>query len=168
MSRPLIINGDVAVIVLTQGHRAVIDAADAPLVVGNNWSALISKRRKAVYAVRVKQVDGKQKMILLHRYLLNAPNGVHVDHIDGDGLNCRRLNMRLCTQSENNLNTPMRSDNKSGFKGVSWEAKAKKWRAEIGRAGKVRTLGRFATASEAHAAYTAAALELFGEFARQS
>lgn len=168
MIRALIIDGNIATIVLSQGYRAVIDAIDAPFVAGNDWSALVLANRRKVYAVRVKQISGKQQTILLHRLLMNAPDNMHVDHKDGDGLNCRRDNMRVCTQAENNRNTPRRSDNRSGFKGVFWDTRAQKWRSEIRRDGISKHLGFFISPEDAHAAYSIAALELHGQFARLS
>jgi hypothetical protein len=166
MSRALVIQGDIVMVPLTRGCHAVIDAADIPLVEGSNWSAIVSKRRKAVYAGRVKQVAGQQKMILLHRHLMSAPDGMQVDHKDGDGLNCRRENMRLCTHADNQINKGVRVGTRSGLKGVSWEERAGRWKSEITLRGKKKWLGYFDTPDAAHAAYVRAAIDLHGEFAR--
>lgn len=90
-----------------------------------------------------------------------------LDHKDGDSLNNRFLNLRDSTHSQNMQNTVRRSDNKSGFKGVSWDAANSKWVARIRiPGGKYKNLGRFLDPEDAHRAYCSAANELFGEFAR--
>lgn len=164
--RPLRLVGNNAFVTLTRGYEAVIDRRDISLVDGRNWSVLISGRRKAKYACRVVVTDVGQKMILLHRVIIGAQQGQEVDHIDGDGLNNQRSNLRICTRSENTRNTGRRADNKSGFKGVFFETRAGRWRSEIRTNGKARYLGYFDSPEEAHQAYVAAAAEDHGSFAR--
>ncbi len=164
--RAILVDGPVAYVPLTRDYRAVIDAVDIPLVAGRNWSALVSKRRKAVYAARVETTCGAPKMILMHRLLSNAPDDVLVDHKDGDGLNNRRVNVRHCTRAQNNLNIGLRKDNRSRLKGVSLDKRINRWKAEIQRDGRRKFLGHFASAADAYAAYCAAAAELHGDFAR--
>jgi len=164
--RPIRIDGDVAYVTLTRGYDAIIDAADVPLVEGFNWSALISNKRKAVYAVRVEAAGGHQKMILMHRLVSCALDGMICDHIDGNGLNNRRSNVRHCTRAHNNLNTSVRRDNAVGLKGVCLDKRVDKWKAEIRRDGVSKFLGYFETAELAHAAYMAAAMRIHGEYAR--
>ena len=89
-----------------------------------------------------------------------------IDHRDGDGLNNRIANLRLATMSQNLANTGSRKSNKSGFKGVSWDKRKGKWKAEITKDGKSSFLGYFDLPAEGHAAYIAAAKRLHGEFAR--
>jgi hypothetical protein len=102
----------------------------------------------------------------LHRLLTDAPRGQDVDHIDGNGLNNQRSNLRVCTRSENLCNRGKNANNNSGFKGVSWDKRDLKWRAFIGIAGKRKNLGVHATPELAHAAYCEAAERLHGAFAR--
>lgn len=166
--REIRIEGDLAFITLTKGYVATIDSNDAPKVIGNNWCALTSPRRKAVYAVRVEQKDSIQRMIFMHRVIADAPDELHVDHKDGNGLNNRRENVRTCTQAQNNINTGVRADNKSGYKGVFWETRSRRWRSEIRRNGRSKHLGYFQTAELAYEAYSKASLLLHGEFARES
>ena len=160
------ISGDVAYIELTRGHVAIIDARDAELVGKWNWASLVAKR--TVYARRNRLVgDGPgSACILLHRVIMAAPDGLEVDHRNGNGLDNRRDNLRVATHADNMKNTRMRGNNTSGFKGVYWDNFTGRWMAAIGHQGKFKNLGRFDTAEEAHAAYSAAATELFGEFAR--
>ena len=89
-----------------------------------------------------------------------------IDHRDGDGANNRWENLRPASSSQNKQNTQRRRDNRSGFKGVSWIAEKSRFRAEIKIAGKARHLGYFRTAEAAHAAYSNAARDVFGDFAR--
>lgn len=165
--RPIRVEGPFAYVSLTRGYEAVIDALDVPKIEGRNWSALVSPKRKAVYAARVDTHNYKQSMVLMHRVIAGVSDDMHVDHIDGDGLNNRRANLRECTQAENNLNQGRRSDNKSGFKGVFFDNRSGKWRAEIRRGGTTTYLGFFESPAEGHEAYLAAAEELHGEFRRQ-
>ncbi len=158
--RQIFVSGKIAIITLTQGYVATIDAADVALVDGVNWCALVAPH--TVYAVRV--VRGTT--IRLHRQIMAAPDEFEVDHISGDGLDCRRKNMRLATCIQNARNARRGRANTSGFKGVSWHATGQKWQAMIWAGGKNKHLGHFTTPEAAHAAYVDAANRLFGEFAR--
>lgn len=144
---------------LTRGHDAVIDKADHDLVKSFHWVALSSGRR--TYAV-CREGGG---YLLMHRLITGAPDGLDVDHVDGDGLNNTRKNLRACSRSENIANTPRRSNNRSGFKGVSWHRGARKWRATIRQDGKQRHLGFFSDAKDAARAYDEVARELWGHHA---
>ncbi|QQK04793.1 HNH endonuclease [Burkholderia anthina] len=88
-----------------------------------------------------------------------------IDHRDNDGLNNRWANLRAATRKQNSKNRTMPSNNTSGYKGVNFDKKARKWVAQIGSDGKKIYLGRFEDPKEAHAAYCAAADKLHGEFA---
>lgn len=87
-----------------------------------------------------------------------------IDHIDGNPSNNRIDNLRICTQSQNNANACLRSDNSSGHKGVTWHNN--RWQARIKCDGRSIYLGRFEDKSAAQSAYQSAAYALFGEFAR--
>jgi hypothetical protein len=89
-----------------------------------------------------------------------------IDHINGDPADNRIANLRPATSSQNKANARKRSRNTSGWKGVSWHARDRKWRAMIGVAGRQQHLGYFDCPAEAHAAYVRAAEHHFGEFAR--
>ena len=162
--RPIRIEGNAAYVTLTKGHTAVIDAADIPLVEGRNWFAFETPR--TVYAACTDILDGKRRTRLMHRTIMDAPDGLDVDHIDSDGLNNSRSNLRLATRSENMQNQRPHSDNASGLKGASWDKQNGKWVAKIMLRGRRRHLGYYATPEAAHAAYAAASAELHGEFGR--
>jgi len=162
--RPIAIEGKIARIPLTKGHVAIIDAADVPLVEAWNWYALVV--RDTVYAIRGKWTGGKQRTILLHRVIMAPPDDLQVDHRSGDGLDCRRANMRLATRAQNQHNQRTRRDNTSGFKGVSWDRGGQKWQAHIKIDGKQIYLGLFTSPESAHAAYSEASARLHGDYGR--
>jgi hypothetical protein len=103
----------------------------------------------------------------MHRSILGLEFGIRraVDHINGDKLDNRRENIRECAQAENCRNRGRTKENKSGFKGVHWDATKRKWQATIRLGGKSKYLGRFDLPEDAHKAYCNAANQLHGEFA---
>ena len=135
--RAICVEGDVAFVPLTKGYEAVIDAADVPFVEGFNWHAKVDTR--AVYAARkVRLASGKQATLRLHRVILDAPDGMEVDHINCDGLDNRRLNLRLATKAQNQHNQRLSCANTSGLKGVTWNKRGEKWQAQIMLNGQVK------------------------------
>lgn len=164
--RPIRIEGNIAYIALSAGHESVIDASDIHLAEGYNWSA--QPNGKTVYAHRREVRDGKDTAIRLHSLIMSPPKGMEVDHIDGDGLNNRRANLRLATHSENCANRRLPSTSSSGLKGVSWHKNQQQWLAKIKVAGITLHLGSFSTAQEAHEAYCKAAARHQGKFARKA
>lgn len=161
--RPIRVDGDVAYVTLTRGLVAVIDAADVGIIDQWNWHAQVHHTGHA-YAYRTTAKDGKNRPLAMHRALTGAPAGTHVDHRDGDGLNNRRSNLRVCTHAENMQNRVLDRRNRFGASGV-W-ARRGKYRACIKINRRTIHLGTFETPEEAAAAYHGAAKVLFGEFAR--
>ncbi len=88
-----------------------------------------------------------------------------IDHIDGDPLNCRISNLREATRIQNSFNRTKQANNKSGYKGVSWDKKNKQWVAQIAICGRQTNLGRFNRIENAALAYNFAAHKHFGQFA---
>ncbi len=102
----------------------------------------------------------------MHRELLQVPAGKFTDHIDGDGLNNQRRNLRICTRAENQRNRRIYDDSVSGYKGISWHKRLGKWRATIKVDGIQISLGCFTSAKKAAHVYDDAAIKYYGEFAR--
>lgn len=149
---------------LPLSHKPItlIDAADVERVeAAGPWSFAMCGGK--VYAQRsVRQPDGSYKTERLHTFLTGWPL---VDHINGDGLDNRRANLRPATASQNNANKKISRRNTSGYKGVAWHAASGRWRAYLGVNGKQKSLGYFADPAEAGRAYDTAALAHYGEFA---
>ena len=102
--------------------------------------------------------------VSLHRFLMDAPQGMVVDHIDGNTLDDRRRNLRVCTQQQNRYNTrPQRKS--SHFKGVCWDKAKRRWMVYVRHEGKSIFVGRFCSEVEAARAYDRKAYECFGEYA---
>jgi hypothetical protein len=164
MKRPLFFLDAVVLVPLTKGLVAQIDFMDIDKLDDGNWCAFVPNDSNTAYACRAYG----NKNVLLHRRIMDAPPGVEVDHRDTNGLNCRRHNLRFCTRQQNSRNKAVRQDSRSGLKGAIWDNRAGKWKAEIWVSGRSKYLGLFSSAAEAHAAYRAAALTEFGEFARMA
>jgi hypothetical protein len=164
--RPIRVYGQVAYVPLTKGFTAIVSAEDAYLVGRYNWSAL--KGRGTVYAVRSERVAGKNRTVYMHRAVLSASPWLDVDHIDGDGLNNTRQNLREATRSENSRNRGVMTKNSTGLKGVYENPSGRSWCAKIRLYGKGYYLGSYSTPQEAHAAYAKACADLHGKFGRPS
>lgn len=164
--RPCVVQGSVAYLPLTKGYTAIIDPEDVPLANLRSWYALESKKKggkvRSVYAAsRVGD-----KIVLLHRVITNAEDGLEVDHENGNGLDNRKKNLRQATRVQNSQNMKIRADNTSGYKGVSPFTRDAKWQACICVNGKTKSLGLFDTREKAAEAYKSAAQTYYGEFAR--
>jgi len=161
--RPIRVDGDIAYITLTKGYTAIIDADDINLITGS-WQAKVDGF--VVYAKQSKSINGVKRNIAMHRLLISAPSDMHVDHIDGNGLNNRRSNLRLATRSQNNHNQKLTNRNTSGYKGVRIRKDTGRWSAEIKLNGKKISLGCFGNCEAAREAYAAASLKFHGSFGR--
>lgn len=135
------------------GKATLIDEADAPIAEARPWYL-----HSCGYAV---SHDGTY----LHRALAKPPAGLQVDHVNGDRLDNRRCNLRVTTATGNSRNSGASRRSTSGFKGVS-KTRGGRWRAYINIQRRQRTLGVHATAELAARAYDAAAVRLYGEYAR--
>jgi len=150
-------------ILLTQGKVALIDDDDYDLVSSFKWYA--SKEGNCWYAMRQAYNPIREK-IRLHRFLLNPKPNEQCDHINGDGLDNRRNNIRIVTVSQNHMNRKRRLGSSSQFKGVSKCKSTNKWVARIEVKQKHIHLGYFFDEVEAAKAYNVAALKHFREYAR--
>lgn len=144
-----------------QNKTVLIDFGDYELFASHKWFV-----DTGGYVYRHRYINGEDHPVRLHREIMGEPKGSQVDHKNGNRLDNRRLNLRLCQQLQNSWNSKKKSNNKSGFKGVYYEKARGKFRAKI-RAGLRRIeLGRFNTSEEAHQAYCVAAKKYHGEFAK--
>jgi hypothetical protein len=91
------------------------------------WYGNWSKFTKSYYV----QMTHNKKTIMLHRFIMNAPEGFDVDHIHHDTLDNRKSELRIVTSAQNQQNQRIRNDNKSGEPGVQWCERKKKWRARV-------------------------------------
>jgi hypothetical protein len=157
---PLLNDKSIRLIPLTQGKFAIVGAEDYEWLSQYKWCALKTHNNK-FYAVRRKN----NKTIIMHRQIMNAPAGLVVDHIDGNSLNNRKTNLRICTQAQNIHNSQPRRNRSSKYKGVFWDKVNKKWSTNIRKGDKRIYLGGFDDEIEAALAYDRKAAELFGEFA---
>lgn len=154
---------------LIGGGRAVVDMKDLPVVQCIPWRQSVSGDR--TYAIYRRYVKGKRLNTWLHRLLVGCPDGFDVDHIDHDGLNNRRENLRSCTRQENSRNragAPRRAARSSPYRGASALVRsgATVWRCVISIDRKKQIqVGEFETDQLAARAYDSAAKHFFGAFA---
>lgn len=145
---------------LGRGLFALIDAEDYPKVKDYSWHIACQKKP---YPARSIKKNGSNALEFMHRVILNPPDGMFVDHIDGDRLDNRKCNLRICTDTQNRWNKKMNVGS-STFKGV--HKNGGRWRATISANGIKYQLGSFGTEIEAAIAYNMKAKELHGEFAK--
>ncbi len=148
---------------LTQGYGTIVSNDDYERVMTRSWQVFFKKGKP--YATSSFSRGGKQGKIWMHRFILDAPEGMLVDHRDGNGLDNTRENIRICTALENARNT-RKNRGSSRFKGVSWDKVRERWEAGITVNGKRIYLGRFISEDLAAKKYDKAALLHFGDFAR--
>ncbi len=145
-------------IALTKGEFALVDDDDYENLIRFKWSVIKPKRR--TYARSV--IGGRH--YYMHRLIMDAPIGIEVDHIDHNGLNNCRSNLRLATRLQNVHNSRKRTDNTSGHVGVYWNKLHKKWNCQITVNKKRIYLGHAFDVNEAADLYNSAAKKHFGEF----
>jgi len=151
---------------LTQNQVALIDDEDFELVSKYKWYALWDPHMKSFYAVtNIRKPDEKRTGLKMHRLIMNAQPCEQVDHIHRFTLDNRKSELRLCTNGQNARNKGAPANNTSGFKGVSWDKRDQKWRAQIQIGGKKKNLGLYDAPEFAHEAYCTASARLHGAFA---
>ena len=149
---------------LTQGKVALVDDEDYEWLNQCDWLHTPSGSRSD--AMRWSKEAGERVALYMHREIMAAPATVDVDHVDRDGLNNRRRNLRLATRSQNLRNSKKRNGCSSRYKGVSFSRYRGKWEAYIHVDGRKLNLGLFIEEAAAAHAYNEAAEIHFGEFAR--
>lgn len=144
---------------LTQNQETLVD--NETFIWASNYKWLNNKKKNKFYAIRRQN----KKTIYLHREIMNAQKGQYVDHINGNSLDNRKTNLRICSNAENSRNSKTKSNNTSGYKGVVWLKRERKWRSRIKVNYKLIVIGYYNDIKEAAKAYNQAAKEYFGEYA---
>lgn len=145
-----------------RGYYALVSDEDYSLVSKYKW------RTDGRYGISHKKVGDKYRTVLMHRLIANTPKGFLTDHINGNTLDNRRENLRICDRYENARNVGVPKTNKTGYKGVRYNSKCPKrpWFSIIKFRSKAIFLGNYSTKEEAAVAYNNAALTYHGEFAK--
>ncbi len=145
---------------LTKGQFALVDDEDFEKLNSINWIAI--KPRNKFYAVHNNSKNHKTYM---HRMILDVTSkGQYVDHIDGNGINNQRYNLRICSNAQNLMNRGLNKNNSSGFKGVYFSNSKNCWVAQI-KVNRKKITRLAKTATEAAKKYNDLAVQFFGEFA---
>ncbi|MDD5551396.1 MAG: HNH endonuclease [Candidatus Omnitrophica bacterium] len=147
-------------IILTQGKLVLVDDEDYNWL--NQWDW--SWRENYAYRWRNKQDGRGSQFIHMHRLIMNCPKNKEIDHIDGNGLNNQRKNLRICNHSQNGSNRGRLKLNKTGYKGVRIHCGSVI--AQIASKGKKYHLGTFPDVVSAAQAYDVKAKKLHGKYAR--
>lgn len=152
-------------IILTQGQIALVDDEDYEWLM--QWKWHIIRGRRKIYAVR-KTKD--KKSIFMHRAVferhgIEIPEGMEIDHRNGDGLDNEKNNLRVASRQQNQMNKNGNKNSSSKYKGVSWNTRNKRWHSSIKIKGEKTYLGCLKDEKEAALAYNKAAIIHFGEFA---
>lgn len=151
---------------LTQGKIALVDDEDYILVSGISWQPNYGPHTYYARGMLSRTLNnGKQKAISMHRLIMDAKPGQQVDHINGNGWDNRRENLRFATNRQNQGNQRIRKFS-SSYKGVCLHKRTNRWYANIKLSGKTKYLGSYASEEAAAKAYNKAAKEFFGEFAK--
>ena len=147
---------------LSSGKVALVDDSDYQSIASHSWSAYISPKKRIWYASA--RINGKT--VILSRFIMGNPPNMEVDHINGNGLDNRRINLRVVTHSQNCKNRSKNFNSRSRFKGVVFHKHRGKWWARIQSDGKKYSLGLHETEEAAALAYNDAARALHKDFAK--
>lgn len=145
------------------GSSFLIDSEDLERVSGLTW---MRGKRGYPIAHTSRKLPGGVKTIPVHKLLLSPPEGYDVDHISGDKMDNRKCNLRVCTHQQNMFNQKLRNTNNTGYYGVSFMRNCGKYEAYINLDGRKKYLNIYGTAAEAANARDAAAVMLYGDYAR--
>ena len=143
---------------LTQNKYTIVDDEDYDYL--NQWNWCSKKNINIYYAIRTVL----NKRIYMHRIIINPTDNMYIDHINRNGLDNRKENLRICNKSQNACNSTIPRHNTSGIKGVCWDKSCNKWLSRIKINGKQKHLGRFNNKLEAREVYRKEAKDHFGEF----
>jgi hypothetical protein len=150
---------------LTQGRYAIVDPDDFERLNKHKWHAV--RQNNTFYAIRCIGPKKNRIRIRMHREIIRPPDHLVVDHINHNGLDNRKANLRPATRAQNNYNrlAIKRKGSTSKYKGVAWKKDKNKWRARIHFNGKLIFLGYFKDEIQAAKAYDKAAKKYYGQFA---
>jgi hypothetical protein len=152
---------------LTQGKFAIVDPERYEELAKYKW--FTARSEGGFYALRMVKAKGsrvKQKAVRMHRVILDVPQGKFIDHINHNGLDNRRANLRVATIQQNTWNKrKQRGNYSSQYKGVTWLKREEKWQVRITCKGRSIFIGYFDDEKAAARAYDAKAGELFGDYA---
>ncbi len=132
---------------LTQGFSTMVDDEDYDELSQYSWS--VSSLTWCCPYVRYARRYVGRKLIPMHRHIIGALPGQEVDHINRDGLDNRRHNLRIATRSQNGFNRGMQSNNTSGEIGIVWHRRNNRWQAQAMIERKMHYLGQFVNKSDA-------------------
>lgn len=147
-------------IILTKGKVALVDDEDYDAASDHYWWAIPGPHTWYAQGIINK------KRTSLHRFIMKPTAELQVDHIDCNGLNCQKYNMRICTNEQNRRNQRKQSNTSSQYKGVYWNKRDELWISHITYHGKPQHIGCHHKEDDAAKAYDRMAIILFGEFAR--
>jgi hypothetical protein len=147
---------------LKRGEFAIVDPDDYESLSCYNWYA--SKSGQTTYAITSEKINGKWKLFKMHRKIIEVGPDLSIDHINHNGLDNRKANLRPATFAQNTRNR-RNVPHSSRFKGVNWNKHRKKWKASVTSACKITHLGYFDDEMKAARAYDEAAKTRHGEFA---
>lgn len=150
---------------LTQGKVALVDDEDYKWLKHHKWQ-FSSTNGYAVGQLRYDNGTYSEK-VLMHRQIMNTPKKLHTDHINGDKLDNRKTNLRVCTPSENYVNRGVcKKRNKSGYKGVYWSERDKRYQVTMRKNSKTHYIGMFEEIDEAITMYDFWVVQMWGEYAQ--
>jgi hypothetical protein len=138
---------------LSQGQIALVDDADFPLLSEFHWCYRPERDGKQGYVIRHQKAGGKYKTVYLHRHIMQPPEGHEVIFLNYDRLDCRRENLKVVTKEEARRHHRVRSDSRSGVKGVRYNAEGDSWSAYVYRGGNAYHVGTYYSQEQAVAAY---------------
>ena len=155
-------------IMLTKGRKAIIDDEDFEKLSHYKWCVDIKRLGIQEYALTANWINGKSNNIMMHRLIMNLKklDKRFIDHINGNGLDNRKINLRICTRSQNQWNSKKHKKCISKYKGVSWDKTRNRWQCHIKFHYISINLGRYKSETDAAIAYNNAALKYHGDFAR--
>ncbi len=145
------------------GNLYWIDSPNSLVVAGSKAGSL---RTDGYIGIFIKGTYYFAHRIIWEMFNGKIPEGLVIDHIDSNRANNLIENLRLCTFQQNHFNRGKQSNNKSGFKGVSWHKQKQKWVAQIKVDGRNKFLGFFTDPVKAYEKYCEKAIEFYGEYAK--